>query len=202
MHPAPVHLLDRDAVGELDGSLAELTPTPQLIVFDTLARSILAADENSAAEMGRVVEVGTRLVQDYGSTVLYVHHSGLAGGRERGSTSFPGAMDARWEIERPGMGSAVKLQHRKDKDAAEQPTIHLTLREVGDSLVVVGANEEMGQHRFSRVIDAIETCRALGGVDPSKGDLTDAVGGNAQKAHGGGPTGPPPDAIGQVVVMN
>src|SRR5690606_19173458 len=72
--PDPVNVADTDAVGSLIRVAKELKPS--LIVFDTLARSIVGADENSAKDMGEVVAKLDWLRKATSATVLLVHHTG------------------------------------------------------------------------------------------------------------------------------
>ena len=60
-----LHLLDLAAAERYD-----------LVVIDTLARCMVGADENSAKDVGVVVDTLERLREACGGTVLAVHHTG------------------------------------------------------------------------------------------------------------------------------
>jgi len=66
---------------------------PQLIVIDTLAMAMPGLEENDAAGMNRVVQIGKRLAK-YGAAVIFVHHGTKAeGNTPRGHSVFNGALD-------------------------------------------------------------------------------------------------------------
>ena len=67
--------------------------SPQLVIVDTLARSAVGLDENSAKDMGQFVAACDYLRNQLETSVLIVHHSGKSGDI-RGSTALYGAADA------------------------------------------------------------------------------------------------------------
>jgi hypothetical protein len=99
------------------------------IVLDTLARSMVGADENSAKDCGVVVDVMTRLV---GHTpggrgvVLGVHHAGKDGKTFRGSSVFEAGADTVYSTIRDDCG-AVILNREKRKDGPEHDRHELRL---------------------------------------------------------------------------
>lgn len=99
-----------------------------LIVLDTQAMVTVGMDENSVADMGVFVEAIKLLVAQTGATVLTVHHSGVRGGRARGSTSVLGAMDV--ELEASLNGTTLALSAVKQKNVAKPPPIMATLNTV------------------------------------------------------------------------
>lgn len=66
---------------------------PALVIVDTLARSAVGLDENSAKDMGQFVAACDYLRIALETSVLIVHHSGKSGDI-RGSTALYGAADA------------------------------------------------------------------------------------------------------------
>lgn len=66
---------------------------PQLVIIDTLARSAVGIDENSATEMGKFVQACARLQTVLDCAVLVVHHTGK-NGVIRGSSALYGASDS------------------------------------------------------------------------------------------------------------
>ena len=66
---------------------------PDLIVIDTFARVTVGMDENSAQDMGRVVDQIEYLRNVTGATILMVHHSAKNSPTERGSGALRGAVD-------------------------------------------------------------------------------------------------------------
>src|SRR3546814_2049301 len=49
---------------------------PSLIVVDTVARALAGADENSASDVGRLVDAFDWLKSQWGCAVLPIHHTG------------------------------------------------------------------------------------------------------------------------------
>lgn len=66
---------------------------PALVIVDTLARSAVGVDENSAKDMGEFVNACDRLKNALQCGLVVVHHTGKSG-EIRGSTSLYGAADA------------------------------------------------------------------------------------------------------------
>jgi hypothetical protein len=104
------HLLKPDEVREL---IKELKPlNPSLIIVDTLARAAAGADENSAQEMGVMIENCQTLINQTGATVCYCHHTGKDASKgARGSSAIPGAVDAEIFLERPDETENLRIAH-------------------------------------------------------------------------------------------
>lgn len=105
-----------------------------LIVLDTLARSMVGADENSAKDGGIAIDAMTRLV---GCTpggrgvVLGVHHAGKDGKTFRGSSAFEAGADTVYSTVRDG--AAVTLNREKRKDGPEYDRHELKLDSIGET---------------------------------------------------------------------
>lgn len=96
---------------------------PRLIVIDTMARNFFG-DENSAADVGRFVSNVDSIRRPWGATVLIVHHSGKDNSKgARGSSALKGAVDAEYEVSRPGGGKQIELTAHKMKDAESPPKL-------------------------------------------------------------------------------
>ena len=119
--PRAVNLADRmeaAALAEVAGRLE-----PDLIVIDTLARCTVGAEENSARDMGQVVEHLDGLRRATGACVLCVHHTGKdATSGARGSSALRAAMDTELEVG----ADPLELKVTKQKDAPEAPRMGLT----------------------------------------------------------------------------
>lgn len=111
--PQAVNLLDDTDVSALAEIVAEVEPV--LIVFDTLARSLVGGDENSAQDVGRAIDRADGLRQVTPCTVLLVHHSRKDGLEIRGSSALQGAADTIIEVR--GDGTNLALVCKKQKDA-------------------------------------------------------------------------------------
>jgi hypothetical protein len=135
-----------DAV-RLIAAIDALATPPALIVLDTLARTSLGAEENSARDMGLVVAQIDRLRTRYGCAVLAIHHEAKLGpGGPRGSGALLGACDACFGMQRRPDG--LRLTCLKQKDLPEFDPVPLILRPVpiGDGetscVVEVGRDDD------------------------------------------------------------
>lgn len=91
---------------------------PNLIIIDTLARSIPGAEENSSRDMGEVICAVDELRRETSATALLVHHTGKDGEAERGSSALGGAAYAMIKCRiMPSDSQLVSLSCNKMKDA-------------------------------------------------------------------------------------
>jgi RecA-family ATPase len=127
----PVNLLDPEQVAELDELCAEVAP--RLMVLDTMHRCAPGVEENSAKEMGQVIEVLSGLRERHDCTILADHHTGHGGQRSRGSSSIEDDFDNAWVIKLAGDGedrspkNQRTMEHRKVKDGELNPRIPIGL---------------------------------------------------------------------------
>ena len=83
-----------DTVPLLDAAKRELflaslgTLKPVLIVVDTLAQSLIGGDENSAKDIGLLIDACDQLRRATGAAVQLVHHTGKKGAGYRGSSAL------------------------------------------------------------------------------------------------------------------
>ena len=116
-------ITEEESVNELidtiDG-MVEQFGEPELIVIDTLARSLGAADENSTQAMGAAIRAIDSVKDAYDCTVLAVHHTGHGNkDRSRGSSALLGAVDSEFKVEKWSEEAPVKIEVKftKMKDA-------------------------------------------------------------------------------------
>jgi KaiC/GvpD/RAD55 family RecA-like ATPase len=117
----------------------EVERVPHFVVIDTLARAI-EGDENDSTAMAMFLNGAERWIEDYGATVLVIHHGNAAGTRERGHTSFKGALGALLRLSPVAKHKELLCLHTdKQRDAAEAEDIGLTHEVVPgtDSVVLV-----------------------------------------------------------------
>ena len=88
---------------------------PILLTFDTLARCIPGADENSARDMGLAIHGNDIIRQRLDTTCVWIHHANKAERSERGSGAVRGAADNMIEIFPNGDGS-IRVTCSKSKD--------------------------------------------------------------------------------------
>src|SRR3546814_5054521 len=87
---------------------------PSLIVVDTVARALAGADENSASDVGRLVDAFDWLKSQWGCAVLPIHHTGHsqeAKTRGRGSSALYAGLDGEFLVSSDG--DTVQLRSMK-----------------------------------------------------------------------------------------
>jgi hypothetical protein len=133
--PDPINLTRAGDVDDLCALVRE--DGYGLVVLDTLARCAVGADENSAKDMGVVVDAMTKLrnaTPDGRGVVLDVHHSGKDGKTSRGSSALEAGVDTVYFTEIDGAGIVLTREKRKDGPLPDQH--RLQLDQVGESCVV------------------------------------------------------------------
>lgn len=106
-----------DTMLDVVDQMAQQYGNPAVVIIDTLARSMGAADENSTQAMGGMIATVDEIRERYETTVLAVHHTGHgAKDRARGSSALLGAVDAEFKVEKWG-GNKVEVSFTKMKDA-------------------------------------------------------------------------------------
>ena len=94
---------------------------PTLIVIDTLSKSMAGLNENDAADAGKFIQFCDSLVDQFGCTVLAIHHTGKETERgARGSSAFLAGFDTVLEVKAHKATKAVSVFVRKHKDAEER----------------------------------------------------------------------------------
>jgi hypothetical protein len=150
--PEGIQLRDDEAMATLRDRLAEEAFRPDLIILDTLARVTVGADENSARDMGEVVDAVDALRRDLEAAVLLIHHTRKDGGSERGSSALRGAADVMIECKKSDSAEQiVVLRCAKMKDAEPFADIEIGLEKVylggGRSSLVAGAAPPLLQRK-------------------------------------------------------
>lgn len=101
---------------------AERVGDPALIVLDTLARNAGGIDENSAKDMGLIVKACDRLREQFGATILLVHHSGKTPEQgARGSSALRAAVDTEIACSSDRRGIRVSMTKSKSGPLPELP---------------------------------------------------------------------------------
>jgi len=140
------HLVERDVrafAQEING--AQLSKG--MIVIDTLSQASGGADENSSADMGRLIANANLLQQLTDSLVVLVHHTGKDARRgARGHSSLGAALDAAIEVKYPANGRVWVRDKVKDGEDGIKTDFRLEKIDLG----------------FGADGDAITSCVALG----------------------------------------
>lgn len=123
-----------------------------LIVIDTLARSVGATDENSAAAMTEIAQTVERIALEIDTHVMLVHHTGKDVDRgSRGSSALRGAVDTEIFLQ-PRDGGAVALIQDKQRTMPKSASVQFALEthvlgedEDGEDRTTVRAVELQGE---------------------------------------------------------
>ena len=152
----PMSLLGADPAALVKAIKAAGLENP-VVIIDTLNRAAPGADENSGADMSRIID-GTKLIQaETGGLAILVHHAGKDSTKgARGHSSLPAALDAVIAVRRDGENrkwSTRQAAGGKVKDGADDLEHDFTLQvhrlgedEDGDSVtscsIVPGCSPE------------------------------------------------------------
>ena len=126
--PQAVQLLDDGQVGTLIATIHALEP--RVVVIDTLARSFLGGEENSARDMGLLIASADRIRREVKTAVCLVHHTNKSGSSARGSGAFVAAVDTMLHL--TAADDLLTLTCEKQKDAAPFDPIAIKLVPVPD----------------------------------------------------------------------
>ncbi len=138
---------------------AELEPA--LVVVDTFARNAVGAEENSARDVGIVVDRLHAIRSATGACVLTVHHSGkdTAAGM-RGSSALLGAMDTTIRCEASEGRLALTVEKQKNHESGRR----LALRaqpEAGSLVLTLPSGEDDQTSLRASDLAALETLRRI-----------------------------------------
>jgi hypothetical protein len=153
VRPEPVNLLDRAQVSVVATAAKQMGAV--LVAVDTVARSMDGGDEDKARDMNVLVAGLDAIRRTSGACVLPIHHTGKDAERGlRGSSSLFAA--ASTVIECRGGEGRITLLHRKQKEDALAPDLHLGVQEVGESLVITNRPvEDEGVAQTARTMLAV-----------------------------------------------
>jgi RecA-family ATPase len=132
--PEVVNLLDPHDLERAKATIDSLPEPPVLTVIDTLARAMPGGEENSAKDMGKVIDEARKLALLADGAALALHHTGVEGNRERGSSSLRGAADAMHLLKLDGADRLLEVT--KMKDAEPVAPLRLSAAKVQESLVL------------------------------------------------------------------
>jgi len=135
-------IVDLIGTGGPEGMLRELVDhniMPNLIVIDTLAKSMVGGDENGAEDMGRAIDGADRLRHVTGSAVLLLHHTTKSNDRMmRGSGALLGAADVVLGLTKQKDGATtLSVDAARDFESGER--FDLRMMRSGSSAILVPA---------------------------------------------------------------
>lgn len=146
----PVNLLEPAEVRRLLAGTRRLAPV--LVIVDTLARAMAGGDENSTADMGRLIAGADRVRRELAATVLLVHHTDKNAARERGSSALRGAADTLWQLSE--VDDLLELTCTKQKDAPPFDAIRLHRVEAHGSIRIVMGTDAIPRDTLSPAQEA------------------------------------------------
>ena len=123
---------------------------PSVITVDTLHR-FMAGDENSAQDAKTMLDACAALMQEFGCTVILVHHTGVseeAQHRARGSSAWRGALDIEISVIPAKGDKSIEIVQRKSKDAEMAAPVYVDL----ESVAIPGWFDEDGDQVTSAVV--------------------------------------------------
>lgn len=110
-------LFDKTQVIQFIEAVTEACEPGTVVIIDTLAQATPGADENSAKDMGLVLQAASAIAKAINGLVILVHHSGKEASRGlRGHSSLNGAMDAVIAVERDRQTNRRSWRVTKMKD--------------------------------------------------------------------------------------
>jgi putative DNA primase/helicase len=114
--PMPCLIDEHTQRRELLNMISELPQKPGIIILDTLARS-MQGDENSTADMGKVVIAAGILREETDAQVVIIHHTGKDESRgPRGAIALTGATDTMLKVVRLTEEKKFALICERQKD--------------------------------------------------------------------------------------
>lgn len=155
----PLRLTEPRDVADLADAVKRLAPAGAVVAIDTLNAAAPTVDENSSADMGRVIEAAKHLQRELGGLVVLIAHAGKDATKGlRGHSSLFAALDAAIEVTREG--DRREWRPAKAKDAADDAKHAFKLR-------VVELDTDEDGDRVTSCVVAADT----GGADVVKAKL-------------------------------
>jgi len=115
-----INLVDQESIELLMEVVKDSGHTFDILVIDTVARSMVGVDENDAVSMGLFVAACDQVRQRLGCGVIAVHHSGKnSDNGPRGSSALSAAVDTEFYTERVDGTDIVTVTCKKQKDDHE-----------------------------------------------------------------------------------
>jgi len=117
--PFAVPLIDHTSIRQLIADVLSFGEQFEVIVVDTLSRSLAGEDENASVPMTKAVQAAGMLQQALRCCVIVIHHGRKSDGEMRGHGSLRGALDAIIVADRDRSTGNVRVECWKQKDGLE-----------------------------------------------------------------------------------
>lgn len=134
---------------------------PALIVFDTLARCIAGADENSAKDMGRVIAALAAIQRAFPSAAtVVIHHTGKTGATARGSSALVAGADMELSVENRRGGGVLRLATSNYAEPGEALPFRIEATEIEGGMELIAVTDDRPQNAATRRGDRLAEGRA------------------------------------------
>ena len=156
-----------DVTAFIEGALALEPDGYELVVLDTLGRSMQGLNENTQQDASTFTRMVQTIQHELDCALLVIHHTGHAAdtkGRARGSSVFGADVDVEFVVERAS-NSFLRMFNTKQKDAPEWDKAKLIkVIEHNGSLVAVAPDkkEEEKEPKVTEVGEATKTSKSHG----------------------------------------
>ena len=131
-----VQLMNPMEVNDLTIQIRAANANPGLIVIDTVARTFVGGDENSAQDAGRWIEGMQKLARNFQAAILAIHHTAKPRGNKlpaiRGSSAFHGAADAMIRVNKTGQKIRISCDKMKDAEEFAAFNVRLEVAQIGE----------------------------------------------------------------------
>lgn len=129
--PRPVQVANFKAWAVLVKACKRLDPV--LVVLDTQARVTVGLEENSAKDMGVLVEAVRAIREATGACVMPLHHTGKGRQDARGSSALNGAQGTELtvEVKKGSLSGVIKITKQKDIEEGEDIPLHFEKVDLG-----------------------------------------------------------------------
>ena len=149
----PLHIMNPQDADELAKSIREAGADNGTTIVDTMNAASPGADENSSADMGRIIAGAKRLQAAVGGLVVLIHHTGKDASRGlRGHSSLLAALDAAIEVTRIDDRREWTIAKAKDGTDGQSHPFKLIVVELGE--------DEDGEPLTSCVVAPVEAADA------------------------------------------
>jgi phage/plasmid primase-like uncharacterized protein len=129
---APLSILESGDLSGLANCIKSARAGEGIVIIDTLNAAAPGADENSSADMGRIIAGAKQLQADIGGLVVLVHHTGKDAAKGlRGHSSLFAALDAAVEVTRDGDRREWSIAKSKDGEDGIAHPFRLAVVELG-----------------------------------------------------------------------
>jgi hypothetical protein len=125
--PIAVNFREQADVEKLMRSIDKAGTGWSVVFCDTVARSLVGADENSATELGLWVSAADSIKAHCGCAFIGVHHSGKDSTRGmRGSSALLGAVDTSLVVSKDENLVYMRCEKQKDAEPADEQVFEMT----------------------------------------------------------------------------